>query len=110
MTLPYRGRLCTIKEEPVLGKAESERSEFLWKESITMGEHFRKRFVILFCTLLLLQETHGLLKVHQGGEKRERRNDKFEDGEVERNEISALKLRRKRCILKFVFWFGPFQH
>ena len=68
-----------------------------------MGENFSKRFVILFCTLLLLQETPGLLKVHQGGEKRERRHDKFGDGEVERKEISALMSRRKRCILKFVF-------
>ena len=110
MTLQCRGRFCTIKEDPVLGKVESERSEFVWEESIRMGEDFRKRFVILFCTLLLLQETHGILKVHQRGEKRKRRHDKFGDEEVERNEISALKSRRKRCILIFVFWFGQFQH
>ena len=102
------GRFCTIKGYPVVGKAEYERSEFLWKESIKMNENFCKGFVILFCTLLLLQETHSLLKVYLRGEKREQRNDKFEDGQVEKNEISALKSRRKRCILKFVFIFDHF--
>ena len=69
---------------------------------------FLQTFSYTFCTLLLLQETHGLLKFHQGGEKRVQRNDKFGDGQVEKNEISALKWRRKRCILQFVFCFGPF--
>ena len=73
-----------------------------------MNENFCKGFVILFCTLLLLQETHSLLKVHLRGEKREQRNDKFENGQVEKNKISALKSRRKKCILKFVFVFDHF--
>ena len=71
-----------------------------------MGEKFRKRFVILFCTLLLLQETHGFLKIQQGEEKRERRNVDAGDGLAETKSISAVNLRKQRGgISRFSVYF-----
>lgn len=61
-----------------------------------MGERFRKRFVIIFCTLLLLQEAHGFLKTQQGEEKRERRNVESGDEPVEAKPISSVNSRKKR--------------
>ena len=68
-----------------------------------MGENFRKRFVILFCLLLLLQETHGLLKNLQSNKKWTRRNVKSGDDEIETKAISAVNSRRKRGIFKSTF-------
>lgn len=71
-----------------------------------MGEKFRKRFVILFCTLLLLQETHGFLKIQEGEEKRERRNVDAGDGSAETKSISAVNSRKQRGgILRFSVYF-----
>ena len=61
-----------------------------------MRERCRKRFVIIFCALLLLQETHGFLKIQQGEENRERRNVNSGDERVETKSISTVNLRKKR--------------
>ena len=68
-----------------------------------MDENFRKRFVVLFCLLLLLQETHGLLKNHQSNKKWERRNVKSGDDQIETKAFSAVNSRRKRGIFKSTF-------
>ena len=68
-----------------------------------MGENFRKRFVMLFCLLLLLQETHGLLKNLQSNKKWTRLNVKSGDDEIETKAISAVNSRRKRGIFKSTF-------
>ena len=67
-----------------------------------MGENFRKRFVVLFCLLLLLQETHGLLK-NQSDKKWKRQNVKSGDDEIETKAIPAVNSRRKRGIFKSSF-------
>ena len=68
-----------------------------------MGENFRKRFAVFFCFLLLLQETHGLLKNHQSDTKWKRKNLKSGDDEIETKVISAVNSRRKRGIFKSTF-------
>ena len=68
-----------------------------------MGENFRKRFAGFFCLLLLLQETHGLLKNHQSDTKWKRQNLKSGDDEIETKVISAVNSRRKRGILNLLF-------
>ena len=71
-----------------------------------MGENFRKRFVVLFCLLLLLRETHG--HYHQSDKKRERRDVKSRDDQIESKAISAVDSRRKRGILNLLFDLGHF--
>ena len=68
-----------------------------------MDENFRKRFVVLFCLLLLLQETHCLFKNHQSNKKWERRNVKSGDDQIETKAFSAVNSRRKRGIFKSTF-------
>ena len=68
-----------------------------------MCENVRKRFVVLFCLLLLLQQTHGLLKIHQSDKKWKKRNVKFGDDEIKTKEISAVNSRKKRGIFKSTF-------
>ena len=68
-----------------------------------MCENVRKRFVVLFCLLLLLQQTHGLLKNHQSDKKWKKRNVKFGDDEIKTKEISAVNSRKKRGIFKSTF-------
>ena len=68
-----------------------------------MGENFRKHFAGFFCLLLLLQETHGLLKNHQSDTKWKRQNLKSGDDEIETKVISAVNSRRKRGIFKSTF-------
>ena len=68
-----------------------------------MGENFRKRFAGFFCFLLLLQQTHGLLKNHQSDTKWKRQNLKSEDDEIETKIFSAVNSRRKRGIFKSTF-------
>ena len=70
-----------------------------------MGENFRKRFVVLFCLLLLLRETHGH---YQSDKKRERRDVKSRDDQIETKAISAVNSRRKRGILNLLFDLGYF--
>ena len=68
-----------------------------------MCENVCKRFVVLFCLLLLLQQTHGLLKNHQSNKKWKKRNVKFGDDEIKTKEISAVNSRKKRGIFKSTF-------
>ena len=70
-----------------------------------MGENFRKRFVVLFCLLLLLRETHGH---YQSDKKRERIDVKSRDDQIETKAISAVDSRRKRGILNLLFDLGHF--
>ena len=68
-----------------------------------MCENVCKRFVVLFCLLLLLQQTHGLLKNHQSDKKWKKRNVKFGDDEIKTKQISAVNSRKKRGIFKSTF-------
>ena len=68
-----------------------------------MCENVCKRFVVLFCLLLLLQQTHGLLKNHQSDKKWKKRNVKFGDDKIKTKEISAVNSRKKRGIFKSTF-------
>ena len=75
-----------------------------------MGENSRKRFVVLFCLLLLLQETHGFLKNRQSDEKWEGRNVKSGDEQIETQATSAVNSRKERGSYKYTLRFRQFKH
>ena len=75
-----------------------------------MGENSRKRFVVLFCLLLLLQETHGFLKNRQSEEKWEGRNVKSGDEQIETQATSAVNSRKERGSYKYTLRFRQFKH
>ena len=65
-------------------------------ELVIMDNRFKKRFTLLICTLLLLQEAHGFLKVQHDEENLKRRNVELEDKQIEINAVSAIESRKKR--------------
>ena len=75
-----------------------------------MGENSRKRFVVLFCLLLLLQDTHGFLKNRQSDEKWEGRNVKSRYEQIETKATSAVNSRRERGTYKYTLRFRQFKH
>ena len=75
-----------------------------------MRENSRKRFVVLFCLLLLLQETHGFLKNRQSDEKWEGRNVKSGDEQIETQATSAVNSRKERGSYKYTLRFRQFKH
>ena len=65
-------------------------------ELVIMSDRFKKLFTLLICTLLLLQEAHGFLRVQHDEENLEWRNVESEDKEVETDAISVIESRKER--------------